>query len=129
MSDVEVIGLVELLVDLERAERVTPEQVHSVVTKGALNVKKGWQRRWSGLSHLPGLAGAVTYDTKQSLGEASAEIGPDKNRFQGPLGNIAEYGTENNAPHPGGLPSLAEEEPRFERALADLGAKLLSGGR
>lgn len=97
----------------------------AVTQKGALNIKQGWQRRWSGLSHAPMLAAAVTYDTKMSGMGAMAEIGPDKGRPQGALGNLLEFGSVNNGPIPGGAPSLDEEAPRFEKALSELAEKAL----
>ncbi|MDP9145659.1 MAG: hypothetical protein M3N43_13385 [Actinomycetota bacterium] len=124
--DITVTGLRELLVDLAKAERIQPA-VRAVVQRGALNVKQDWARRWSGIAHAPALARAITYDTKETAGQVSAEIGPDKGRRQGALGNIIEFGTSKNAPIPGGMPALAAEGPRFEKALADVAEKALAG--
>lgn len=129
MADFEasVAGLDELVDDLTRAQKVVPLQIRQVVQKGALNIKKDWQSRWTGLSHAPALASAVSYDTKETAVGASAEIGPDKGRRQGALGNLLEFGSVNNAPHPGGMPALAAEGPRFEKAMGDLAEKALDG--
>lgn len=124
---VDAVGLPELLGALSRAERDVLPQARQVVAKGALNVKKDWQRRWSGHPTFPALPQAVTYDTKQSRDTTEAEIGPDKGRAQGALGNIIEFGTINNPPIPGGLPALQTEEPKFVQAITDLGAELLEG--
>lgn len=113
-------GLSALAAELEHAARVAPDEARKVVQKGALNIKKDWRRRWSGMAHLPRLPYAVTYDTTFSGQQAGAEIGPDKDRPQGALGNIPEFGTVNNAPIPGGAPALESERPRFERAMNDL---------
>jgi hypothetical protein len=125
--EVDVTGLDELISDLDRAAKAVPVGVRTVVQKGALNIKKDWQQRWTGLSSAPSLAAAVSYDTKEVPFGASAEIGPDKARRQGALGNLLEFGSVNNAPHPGGLPALEAEAPRFEKALGDLVEKLLNG--
>lgn len=127
MSDVEVNGLSELIADLTKAESRSVTGVRAVVERGALNVKKDWRQRWGGIAHAPALPAAVTYDVVYGFGSVSAEIGPDKDKRQGALGNIIEFGTSKNAPIPGGLPALAAEAPRFERALADLGEKALGG--
>ncbi len=124
--DVEVAGLRELIRDLEKAEQIDVG-VRAVVQRGALNIKRDWQRRWSGIAHAPMLPRAVTYETRENRFQAAAEIGPDKDRTQGALGNIIEFGTTKNGPIPGGLPALATEEPRFEKALADLAERVLDG--
>lgn len=127
MADVEVTGLGELLAALDRAESRSVPAVAAVVKKGAVNIKEDWQRRWTGLAHAPAVASSVTFDTAYGFSTVEAEIGPDKNLRQGPLGNLLEYGSEHNAPIPGGLPAAKTEAPRFERALGDLGAGLIEG--
>lgn len=106
------------------ATEVTP-RARRVLVRGALNIKNDWRRRWSGLAHAPALPYAISYDTASRGYTASAEIGPDKAKRQGSLGNLIEYGSVNNPPHPGGSPALDAEEPKFQRALEDLGTKLL----
>lgn len=114
--------------DLGKAGDELHQEAKHVVEKGALNVKKDWRERWLGHSHIPELPWAVTYDiVADEETVISYEIGPDKAKPQGPLGNIIEFGTLNNAPIPGGMPALEAEEPRFTRAVADLGVQLLTG--
>ena len=91
----------------------------AVVQKGALNIKNDWRARWTGKRYLPALANSITFDTEITPFGVEAEIGPDKSRPQGPLANLIEYGSVNNAPDPGGAPALDAEAPRFEKALAD----------
>lgn len=124
---VEAHGLVELLADFARAQTRSVGEFAGVVTKGAVNVKTDWRQRWSGIGHAPALPAAVTFDVTYGFGRIEAEIGPDKDMRQGPLGNIIEFGTENNAPIPGGLPAAAAEAPRFEKALGDIGGRMLEG--
>lgn len=126
MTDVQVTGLTELLVMLTKAESQSVPAVAGVVGKAAVNIKKDWAQRWGGIAHAPALPAAVTYDVAYGLWTVEAEIGPDKQKRQGALGNIIEFGTENNAPIPGGLPALEAETPRVERQLAELGERLLS---
>jgi hypothetical protein len=126
MIDVEVAGRRELETVLTKAASRSVPAVRAVVERGALNVKTDWRQRWGGIAHAPALPAAVTYDVRFGFGSVSAEIGPDKEKRQGALGNLIEFGSENNAPIPGGLPALQAEEPRFERALADLGERQLT---
>lgn len=127
MVDVQVTGLTELVADLNRAESRSVPAVAAVVVKGAVNIKQDWRQRWSGLSHAPAVASSITFDTSYGIGSVEAEIGPDKDLRQGPLGNLLEYGSEHNAPIPGGIPAAKTEAPRFEKALGDLGVRLIEG--
>jgi len=113
------------ILKLDRAAGDAPKGTRAVVQKGALNIKNDARRRASGLRHAPAYPSSITYDTTETATGASAEIGPDKGRRQGALGNILEYGTVNNAPIPHMAPAADAELPKFERAMEDLGAKLL----
>jgi hypothetical protein len=113
---------------LERAERGIVPGTRKVVSKGALNVKKGWKRRWQSITGLQGLPRTITYDVDVRGTLVSAEIGPDLDKGgQAPLAFIPEYGVaqQNTRPQPGGAPALAEEAPAFEQYLGDLGEELL----
>jgi hypothetical protein len=127
---VDTAELRELILALDQAAEQAPAEVRKVVQRGALNIKNDWRRRWSGHPHYPALPYAISYDTMASAGGVEAEIGPDKARPQGALGNLIEFGSRNNAPLPGGLPALQAEEPRAQAALAALAERLLAeGGR
>lgn len=106
-----------LAAELDAAARIAPAETRKVVAKGALNIKKDWQDRWSGLKHAPALPSAITYDSHETPTGGWAEIGPDKAKRQGALGNLIEYGSVKNPPRPGGAPALEAERPKFEKAL------------
>jgi hypothetical protein len=113
------------VLDLDEALAGALPKVREVVQKGALNIKRDAQRRVGGLAHAPSYPAAISYDTTVGAGGVYAEIGPDKGRRQGALGNLIEYGSVNNAPIPHIAPAVDEELPRFERAMEDLAEKLL----
>lgn len=113
-------GLSMLVADLEREAQIAPAEARKVVQKGCLNIKTDWRGRWSGYPHAPRLPYAIGYDTKQLGGRIEGEVGPDKDKQQGALGNLFEYGSVKNAPIPGGAPALEAEKPKFERAMQDL---------
>lgn len=120
--------------DLGRIGRELMPEARKVVSKGALNVKRGWARRWEGHSTIRHLPRSVNYDVDEGPSMVEAEIGPDLVRTQAPLAHIiefgnVEYGTLRNAPIPGGQPALDEEEPRFVKAVADLAERILRGTR
>lgn len=118
-------GLKALAADFELAVKHVPGDVRKETQDSALRIKTDWRRRWSGFKHAPRLPYAVTYETKVLGGLIDAEIGPDKDRPQGALGNLFEYGSVKNAPIPGGAPALEAERPRFEKAIESLAVKSL----
>lgn len=113
----EIDGLTNLVADLSRASVTAGAAAHKVVAKGALNVKKDWQQRASGLAHAPLYPASITYETKiKGLG-VEALIGPDKSLPQGALGNLITYGSVNNPPTGDDVAVAEAEAPRFAAAL------------
>lgn len=121
----EILGLSELIADLTDASVHVAGQAREVVAKGALNIKKDWQQRASGLAHAPLYPSSITYDTGWKRGGWEAEIGPDKDKPQGALGNLITYGSANNPPSGDDIAVTEAEAPRFEKAIGDLADRLL----
>ena len=109
---------------LDESARAAMPQAEAVVKRGALNVKNQARDLISGLAHAPHYPRSISYDVEVGVLGVEAEIGPDKDRMQGALGNILEYGTANNAPFPHLGPALDREAPRFmeniERIVRDV---------
>lgn len=121
---VSIKGENELVAEFEDARVFTRSEAKKVVSKGALNVKSEWRRRWRGIAHAPRLPLSISYDITEAADEIRAEIGPvDGPALQGFLGAIIEFGGIHNAPIPGGLPALQAEEPRFAEQCDALLAK------
>lgn len=120
--------------DLDSAAGVAPKDARKVVAKGALNIKTDARRRSSGIAHAPLYPYTITYDSHETPHGGWAEVGPDKDkkvgggphRTPGNLGALFEYGGPHNAPIPHVNPAADAEEPRFIKALGDLGLKALS---
>lgn len=128
MADLEadLTQLDQFIGQLQRGSHRAFPEAAKAVRDSARNIERDWWRRWSGHPHFPALPNAVTHDVREFGHTVDAEIGPDKQRPQGPLGNLIEFGSRNNAPIPGGLPALAAEAPRLERTLGDLAEKLFT---
>jgi hypothetical protein len=126
---IEVIGLAELGADLTAAPEKLRAGVRATVEKAAVNVK--FDARDTVKSLTPkGYARAypysITYDvTQTATGGASAEIGPDKEKTQGPLGNLIEYGSANNSPIPHLAPALERELPNFMFWMSEIAGQAL----
>lgn len=119
----------KLAADLTAAPAKVQLGAVGVVRKGAQNVMTEARQFASGNSHAPHYPRSITWDMlgvgAALSGVIGAEIGPDKDRPQGALGNILEYGTSKNAPLPHLGPALDREGPRFVKALEDLAADAL----
>lgn len=113
----DVRGLVSAL---EHAAGAAIGETRKVVAKGALNVKKDLQQRAANLRHAPAFPRSITYDMRATATTVWAEIGPDKSRPQGALGNLIYYGSVHNSPRPDLDMAVAAEQPRFEKAMEDL---------
>lgn len=116
----EVADYADLLVHVAGA---APAESRQAVAKGALNIKSDARRRVSGNPHLPRYPASITYDSHETPTGGWAEIGPDKERPQGALGNVLEYGGTRSAPLPHMRPAAEAELPRFERAMEVLAVK------
>jgi hypothetical protein len=125
--EVDISQVKHLAADIRAGYREAASDAMRVVGKGALQIKKDWQREWSSLLALPGLPRTINYDVRlKGAFAVEGEIGPDRAKGgQSPLAVFAEYGSVNNAPHPGGAPALAREAPKFEAQAALLIENLL----
>lgn len=128
-SGVRVEGLDGLEELLQHAQDTVVDETRQVVKKGAQNIKTDVRARWHGLHHAPFLEFAVGYDVTVNGTAVKAEIGPDKAKRQGALGNLVEFGSIHNAPHPALSPALDIEEPKFVQALEDMAVRLLEGDK
>ncbi len=116
----DVSGLADLAEDLRGAGRRYSGQVPAIIKRGAQNVKKDAQHRISAQftqRHARLYPGSITYDLTVSGGRVTAVIGPDKEKRQGALGNLLEFGSSRNAPLPHLLPAFEAELPKTEQAL------------
>lgn len=119
--------LEELARSLRYDADAAQDKVLQAVRETAKDVKDRWKRTMRELSkhgHIPHLPNAVSYSAKADSTGATAEIGIEYTKSQGPLGHFIEFGSINNPPHFLGEFALEAEEPgfvqRLGRALGDL---------
>lgn len=115
-------------VDFSQVDRLADElmavpaevepKVRKVVARGALNVKNTMRDAARSGGSYRHFHQSISYDVL--AGGMAAEIGPDKGRIQGALGNILYFGTSKNAPQLDIMSGLHRESPRLERALIDV---------
>lgn len=111
----------QLAADLGQVSHNAGPNVRKAITVTSLKVKTDWQAPLKGSKTLPGLPYAITFDitTFQGFGASviKAEIGFDKDRNQGPLGNISEYGAPTITGRGYGLKALQTNESDFQKGL------------
>lgn len=113
---------------LGRAPAIARDKARAVVSRGALNVKNDARKNAPRGPHTPHYPASINYDVTSghsSTAEIVAEIGPAEGRRQWGLGNLLEYGSSHNPPHPHLEPALDREEPRFIAAATALAAEPL----
>lgn len=117
----EVVGFADRL---GRVTSSAQREIEAVVKKGAQNVKTEMVADVAGSPHFKGMAGSISYDR---VGAAEYEVGPDKGRAGGALGNIYYFGTSRGGGSGDIDKPVRSETPRFEQAMGDLVANF--GGR
>lgn len=119
MFDIDHSELDKLVVDLGDAGRAAGTQLAQALEVNARKIRDTARQNATGMAHAPAFPYSITYDVgagyDQSVGQAAAsilsggissanattfraEIGPDKGRAQGALGNLIEFGSANNPP-------------------------------
>ena len=106
MDGVTVTGLNVVIDDLEAFATHLTVNARKAVQVTSQKVRDDARNRIKGHKYLPAYPYSITYSTKFTGDGIEGEIGPDKGRAQGPLGNIIEYGTSKNAPIPHLGPAL-----------------------
>jgi hypothetical protein len=106
MDGITVTGINAVVDDLSAFPQRLAVNVGKAVKVTSQKVRDDARNRIKGHRYLPAYPYSITYDVKATAEGAEGEIGPDKGRAQGPLGNIVEYGTSKNAPLPHLGPAL-----------------------
>ena len=119
MSEFDVSDVYEFALGLDKTAGLALGKMAPVVRRGALNIKKDMQADAQGHPHAPAFPNAISYDTKVAKSQISAEIGPDKDKRQGALGNILYFGTSKNSAVLDINGPLDREEPKFLKAIED----------
>lgn len=118
-----------LAADMLKAAGEAIVATRTVVQVGAFNVKRDARANVlkSAPIHNAGAAAAITYDTTVHATSIDAEIGYDKDRKPGRMGNLLEYGGggDHSPPHRDLGRALDNEAPKFEAAIATAAGRLL----
>lgn len=119
MTEFDVSDVYEFALGLDKSISDVRKTMRPVVQKGALNVKKDLQEDATGHPRFRYLPATISYDTKTTQSEISAEIGPDKDKRGGAIANVLYFGTSKNPAVLDINGPLDREEPRFIQAIED----------
>ena len=111
--------------DLAAAPLKAVPLVAAVVKKAAQNVKDHMVNEARSNGTYKHFHRSISYDVRLGFGGIEAEIGPDKDRTQGALGNVLYFGTSKNAPVLDINSGLRAEEEAFAENLADAAERAL----
>jgi hypothetical protein len=126
MADVDSSQVMSLARDLAGAPRRVETQADRVMKKGALEVKRGMQRVFSGHRYAGAVPGSLEF---QKVGPQTYDIGElDSAGPQWGLAAILAYGTSNNAPVVDHTKPLAREALVVAERLGDAGQDAVLGG-
>jgi len=132
MSDgiqIDASDISKLAADIGRAPSKSGRTLRQAMEVTATKIRDAARQKASGLEHAPAFPASITYDIganhsllRETFGAGGAdsivaEIGPDKDRPQGALGNLLEFGSVNNSPRGIMHGALQENESDFEKGL------------
>ena len=117
MISFDTSDLDNLEADLGKMSVPVLRNVRKAVEITARKIKDDAKSIIAGHRFLKAYPASITYDMKYGLTSVTAIIGPDKNRPQGALGNIIEYGSVNNPPVKHLGPALEKNEEDFVAGL------------
>lgn len=121
----------EFAKELIKAVRKVPGRTVKVVRKGAQNVRTDARRNVRQTAPVQNAHAhrAIDYDVEADGVNVVAEIGYNKEKNGGALGNLLEFGGggDHSPPHRDLSRALDAEEDKFADALAEMGEALLAG--
>lgn len=110
-------GLDALVRDLELIPDRVLDKGARIVGQGMNNVRGDARKRLraSRFAHLPHLPRSFDYDVTTTGYVITGEAGANRDKLQGGLDPLIEYGSPTSAPHPHWAPALEAEVPKFEK--------------
>lgn len=124
MTEFDTSEVGKLAADLEKIPAQAVRPLRAAMQTSARRIRDGMRSSVAGHAHLPQFPSSITYETHEKANGIEAEIGPDKSRTQGALGNIVFFGTSKNGPVADINAPLDAEAPSFEQAVGQAVEKL-----
>ena len=119
--DIDASDFAKLAADLGEVHKNVGPFVRKAVEVSARRVRDDWRKNAQGMPHAPAFPYSISYDIKGGNAirgsQIDAEVGPDKGRPQGALGNLIEYGSKKNPAQGLGLGALQHNQEDFVHGL------------
>lgn len=111
-----------LAADLGKVPETSGRYYRSAIEVSARKTRDTARQNATGMAHAPAFPASITYDVEGSGNRGTgsqlrADIGPDKDRPQGALGNLIEFGSINNPPQGIMHGALQENQADFEYGI------------
>jgi hypothetical protein len=113
----------ELASDLIHVPEEKLPELKRSLSRGALKIKNDMRDEAKSSGSYKHFHRSISYDLERD--GLSAEIGPDKDKIQGALGNLLYFGSSNNAPVLNLFGPAERELPRFAKAVEDIAGDVL----
>jgi hypothetical protein len=125
MIEFDTSEVTELIADCGRVPQKSIPRMTKATEQSSRRIRNQMRSDARGIGHAPHFPRSITDEVSATFGRISAEIGPDKEKKQGALGNILYFGTSKNGPVVDINGPLDREAPRYEKAIADATEGLL----
>ncbi|GEM_PF-2075383 len=126
--DIDVSDLWPLAADLGASGERVLAGVRPIMEKTALNTKVGMQADFKTGGHAKHAWRAIDYDIQTTFGGSiEAEVGFNKGKRQGSLGNFLAFGSSRNGPIGDITAAARREEPSLAEHLIRLATESLNG--
>jgi hypothetical protein len=120
-DSIDVSEVTALAADLGKAGQRMARVALPAMHRAGIAIRDGMRADASGISHAPHFPRSISYDLTEAYGWTTAgyevEVGPDKTKTQGALGNILAFGTARQGPTFSLDASLNREVPKIAQAL------------
>jgi hypothetical protein len=126
MSD----DLTRLIADLDKAPKQALKNTQQILETAAHKIKEDASQQVAASPSLKGARSSIDYDSRATVGTLRVEVGFNKGRPGGPLGNIIEFGLFSPQGAFGGgkgelLGALEREIPAIDKQVGDMMGDLI----
>jgi hypothetical protein len=110
----------DVLADLDKAPGRAVPKLTAATRAASGKIREAMVKDATGIGHAPHFPRSITDEVKFGVGRISAEIGPDKSRKQGALGNILYFGGSKSGPVLDINGPLDQETPAYVKAIEEI---------
>lgn len=122
---IDVTELEQLADDLGRIPMSVVKESRPILKKGATELKKKYRQQATGHPYFRHLPRTIDYTGTVTATGIRYEVGVNKSKYSGPLGNIFFFGVPRTAAIGDLMGPLEEEAGALEKHLGDMATRIL----